>query len=75
MKIAIDLRPLMAGKITGVEVYITNMLKALFEADTKNKYVLWYNAFKEVDTSHFPTDYSNVELKRTRIPNKILNIF
>ncbi|MBU0576940.1 glycosyltransferase family 4 protein [Patescibacteria group bacterium] len=75
MKIAIDLRPLMAGKITGVEVYIINMLKALFEADKENEYILWYNAFKEVDTSHFPTDYPNVTLKRTRIPNKILNLF
>ena len=75
MKIAIDLRPLMAGKISGGEVYMTSMLKALFEEDKENEYVLWYNTFKDINTSHFPVDYCNVTLKRTRIPNKILNIF
>jgi glycosyltransferase involved in cell wall biosynthesis len=75
MRIAIDLRPLMAGKISGVEVYIENMLKSLFEQDQKNEYILWYNAFKKVDTSHFPKGGANVKLVRTRIPNKILNIF
>jgi glycosyltransferase involved in cell wall biosynthesis len=74
MKIAIDCRPLMSGKITGVEVYIVNMLKALFEADSKNEYVLWVNNFKKVDTSSWPTQYPNVELRHTRIPNKILNL-
>ena len=73
-KIAIDLRPLMAGKISGVEVYMVNMLKALFELDKENKYILWYNAFKKVDISHFPKDYPNVKLKRTKIPNKFLNL-
>ncbi len=74
MKVAIDLRPLMSGKITGVEVYIKSMLKAIFEQDRKNKYVLWYNSFSNVDISHFPVDYPNVELKRTRIPNKLFNL-
>lgn len=74
MKIAIDLRPLMSGKISGVEVYIKSMLEAIFEADQKNEYILWYNAFKEVDTSHFPTTYPNVKLVRTRIPNKLFNL-
>ena len=45
MKIAIDLRPLMAGKISGVETYIVEMLKALFAQDSQNEYILWYNAF------------------------------
>lgn len=74
MKIAIDLRPLMAGKITGVEVYMLNMLKSLFELDSENEYILWYNAFKKIDISHFPSNYPNVTLKRTKIPNKILNL-
>ena len=74
MKIAIDLRPLMAGKISGVEMYIVSMLKALFEEDAKNEYVLWYNSYKNIDISHFPVEFPNVTLKRTRIPNKILNI-
>jgi glycosyltransferase involved in cell wall biosynthesis len=74
MKIAIDLRPLMAGKVSGVEIYITSMLKELLELDQKNQYILWYNAFKKVDISGFPRQLSNVTLKRTRIPNKLLNL-
>jgi glycosyltransferase involved in cell wall biosynthesis len=74
VKIAIDLRPLMVGKISGVEVYIVSMLKALFEADKENEYILWYNIFKEVDISHFPKDYPNVSIERTRIPNKLFNL-
>lgn len=74
MKIAIDLRPLMAGKVSGVEVYIKSMLEALFELKTKHKFVLWYNAFKKIDTSHFPKLPKNVKLVRTRIPNKLFNL-
>ncbi len=74
MKIAIDLRPLMAGKVSGVEVYIKSMLEALFELKTKHKFVLWYNAFKNIDTSHFPKLPKNVKLVRTRIPNKLFNL-
>ena len=74
MRIAIDLRPLMAGKISGVEIYILGMLKAIFESDAKNEYILWYNSFKKVDVSHFPDKYLNVTVKRTHIPNKLLNL-
>ena len=74
MKIAIDLRPLMAGKISGVEVYIKSMLQALFEQDTEHEFILWYNNFKEVDLSAFPKRPENVKLVRTRIPNKLFNL-
>ena len=74
MKIAIDLRPLMAGKVTGVEVYIESMLKALFELNPKHQFILWYNAFKPIDTGHFPKLPENVKLKRTRVPNKLFNL-
>ncbi|MFH1012781.1 MAG: glycosyltransferase family 1 protein [Candidatus Peregrinibacteria bacterium] len=74
MRIAIDCRPLMSGKISGVEVYMLEMMKALFEADPKNEYVLWHNNFGAVDTSRWPTGFSHVTVKRTRIPNKILNL-
>lgn len=74
MRIAIDLRPLMSGKITGVEVYIESMLKALFESDSSHEYVVWYNAFKDVDISRWPVDFPHVRVRRTRIPNKLLNL-
>ncbi len=65
----------MSGKVSGVEVYIQSMLKSLFELDSENEYVLWYNSFRKVDISHFPQGYPNVKIKRTRIPNKLLNFF
>lgn len=74
MRIAIDLRPLMSGKLSGVEVYILNMLKALFSVDQENQYILWYNSYSDIDISHFPKDYPNVSVKRTKIPNKFLNL-
>ncbi len=76
MKIAIDVRPLMSGKISGVEMYIDSMLKELFKRDTKNDhFVLWYSGHKEVDFSKYTKHYSNVTVKHTRIPNKLLNLF
>ncbi len=45
MRIGIDIRALMEGKITGVQVYITNLLEALFEFDKENEYVLFGNGF------------------------------
>jgi len=74
MKIAIDLRPLTSGKISGVEVYIKSMLEAVLENPGKHQYVLWYNAFKDIDTSHFPKLPKNVKLVRTRWPNKLFNL-
>ncbi len=74
MRIAIDIRPLMSGKISGVEVYILSMLEAIFEQDSVNDYVVWYNAFKTIDTSHFPIHYPNVKLVQTRIPSRIYNL-
>lgn len=74
MKIAIDLRPLMGGKISGVEVYISSMLEALFQQNPHDEFVLWYNACKKVDVSHFPKLPKNARLVHTRIPNKLLNL-
>lgn len=45
MRIGIDVRALMEGKTTGVQVYITNLLHALLKIDQKNEYVLFANSF------------------------------
>ena len=74
MKIAIDIRPLMSGKISGVEVYILSMLEAIFEADQENEYIVWYNAYHPIDTSTFPIHYPNVKLVHTRIPSRLYNL-
>lgn len=74
MRICIDARCLMAGRRTGVEEYTLNLLLNLFEIDQKNKYVLFFNSWKEpaFDFGIFKK-YKNVKIKRFKIPNKLLN--
>lgn len=73
-KICVDVRCLSEGRRTGVEEYTLGLLLNLFELDKKNKYILFFSAWHEsgFDFSLF-TKYSNVELKKVRIPNKLLN--
>lgn len=74
MRIGIDVRCLAQNKNTGVEEYTKNLLKAIFEADHENAYVLFFNAYKKnvVDLSWALT-YDNVTVKKYGIPNKLLN--
>lgn len=74
MKIGIDARCLVKGRRTGVEEYTLNVLHHLFEMDRKNDYVLFLNSFREPETNLVWTEkYSNVEIKKFRFPNKLLN--
>ena len=75
MRIAIDLRCLADGRRTGVEEYVTGLLRELFEQDEENEFVLFYNAWRgelPVDFA-WMQEYPNVSVKRFHIPNKILN--
>jgi len=72
MRIGIDIRALMEGKTTGVEVYVTNLLHALFKLDTVNQYVLFANNARPVKLPEFR--YPNVETRLTRYPNKFFNL-
>lgn len=74
MRIAIDVRCLMGGRKTGVEEYTLSLLSHLFELDNKNEYVLFFNSWQEpgFDFSYF-SQYKNVQVKRFKFPNKILN--
>ena len=71
MKIAIDLRSLSSGSISGVENYIVNLLEHMVAIDRDNQYLLFYNSWKprDFDNLHF----ANSEIKQTRMPNKLLN--
>lgn len=40
MRIAVDVQPLLGGKLTGVGYYQVNLLKAVMAEDTENEYVL-----------------------------------
>jgi len=74
MRICIDVRCLAGGRRTGVEEYTTNLLHDIFEIDQENEYVLFLNSFSDpkVDLSAF-SEYSNVSIKKLRLPNKLLN--
>lgn len=74
MTIVIDIRPLMGGKHSGVEIYIHNLLEHLCRLDQKNTYVLFANASS--DQSKYLPRYQqkNVYTVQTRIPNKLLNL-
>ncbi|MBI4050051.1 MAG: glycosyltransferase family 4 protein [Candidatus Doudnabacteria bacterium] len=71
MRIGIDIRALMEGRTTGVQVYILNLLAELFKIDPKNHYVLFANSFRRTGLPKF--DALNIEVKITRYPNKIFN--
>jgi len=73
MNIVIDIRPLMEGKLSGIEVYILHLLEELFEVDKKNTYILFANAAKNVLKEIPKFTQKNVTIIQTRIPNKLLN--
>jgi glycosyltransferase involved in cell wall biosynthesis len=72
MKIAVDLRSLSSGSVSGVENYTLNLLEHLLAQDKRNQYLLFYNSFRDVKISDF--HYVNSQIKRTKIPNKVLNL-
>lgn len=72
MKIAIDLRSLSSGNMSGVENYTMNLLEHMLPMDHKNNYILFYNAAKARSFHQF--NVVNSEIKATRVPNKILNL-
>lgn len=73
MNIIIDIRPLIGGKHSGVEIYIRKLLENLFKTDRRNKYVLFANSSSDQSQNLPRFKQSNVTTIQTRIPNKILN--
>lgn len=77
MKIAVDVRPLLGQEPSGVGEYTLNLLKKIFEQDTVNSYVLFYNVYKpgydKLILENFANKYHNVTIKATHWPNKIFN--
>jgi glycosyltransferase involved in cell wall biosynthesis len=73
-RIGIDVRCLAEGRRTGVEEYTLNLLKNIFEADTKNEYVLFLNSFRSQKADlGWIEKYPNVSVKKFGYPNKLLN--
>lgn len=74
MKIGIDLRALAEGKTTGVEVYITCLLKSLLAFDNNNDYVLFGNSSKNPAIFAGLEKFKNARLVNSKIPNRLLNL-
>jgi glycosyltransferase involved in cell wall biosynthesis len=74
MKIGVDIRCFVGGRMTGVESYARNILERMIQDTPEHNFILFYNAFsqKTFDIS-WATQYKNVRLCRKRFPNKILN--
>lgn len=75
MRIGIDIRALMEGKTTGVQVYIVNLLHALFKIDQTNQYLLFANSWSDVSGRVKQFNYPNVRYRIYRFPNKLLIFF
>lgn len=74
MVIAIDVRPLIGGNTSGVEVYITHLLRHLFASDQKNTYILYLNAARrEQRVLDAFQEAENITIVHTRYPNKLFN--
>lgn len=75
MNIAVDLRALGGEKISGVKIYLQNLLEEIFQLDKKNHYFLWWNSA----TEDFPLNLKIPKSPRfkkiqTRFSNRILNL-
>lgn len=70
MRIAIDIRSLMDGRLSGVEVYTINIIRALLKYAPQHEYHLFYNAAQAV---RLPDFGQSVQLHAFRYPNKLLN--
>lgn len=71
MKIAVDLRSLQSGTVSGVENYTINLLGNLLALDRTNEYILFYNSLGKTILPDF--HYVNSKVRLTRYPNKLLN--
>ena len=72
MNIAVDLRSLSTGTISGVENYTINLLENLLPLDKQNSYTLFYNGLAKSKFGDF--HFVNSRVKNTRWPNKLLNL-
>lgn len=76
MRIGVDIRGLLTGKISGVEQYMAQILRHLLEIDKTNTYVLFYVSYKDHDknfvelTERYPyLKQANVEVKTLKWPD------
>ncbi|MFO7806958.1 MAG: glycosyltransferase family 1 protein [Candidatus Moraniibacteriota bacterium] len=75
MKIGIDTRCLQRGGKTGVEEYTRGLIKYLAASYTDSRIILFVNSFKNIkEDFSWLEDLDNVEIKKFKFPNKVLNL-
>lgn len=74
MNIAIDVRPLMGGNISGVETYIRQLLRHLLKNHPENHYILFLNGARKESGLLREFKGEKVSIAHTRYPNKLMNL-
>ncbi len=74
MLIGIDVRPLMHGRVSGVENYMRSLMEALFEVDEEHQYVLFYNSWGNRGDFLPEFDGRRVKVVWNRWPNKVFHL-
>ncbi|MCK5080650.1 MAG: glycosyltransferase family 4 protein [Candidatus Moranbacteria bacterium] len=74
MRIGIDGRCLQNSRNTGVEEYTQGLISRLVRENNEDQFIIFLNAFGEIrEELDWLKDYENVQVKRFRFPNKLLN--
>ena len=71
MRIGIDISQLAYEK-TGVENYLSNLIKSLLKADKANNYVLFFSSLRR-DVSFSDFNIGNVRIKKIKLPPTLLS--
>ena len=71
MNIAIDIRSLQSGQVSGVENYTAHLTEHLLRADSQNRYTLFYNSITEKNFEQL--HFINSRIENFGLPNKLLN--
>lgn len=78
MQIAIDVRSLMEGRLSGVEVYTTEIIRGMVRIAPHHTYHLFYNSYKPVTLPTVITDLASTTaalvIHHWSYPNKIFNL-
>lgn len=73
MKIAIDLRPLASGSVSGIPEYTRSLTERLVRTDRENEYVLFFNAFRRTPPRLVVPSHG-VRMVHWRVPNRLLDL-
>ncbi len=75
MRIAVDVRPLLARQISGIPEYTGRLIEALVKAHPEVEWVLFYSSWKKKpDNWLYLADQPNVCWRQFKRPNKLVNI-